>query len=415
MLDFSPEFQVVSVLSICLITVFFVNLISKRLKLPLIIAPLIVGLALNFLQYHIKLFPYFGNILEIFANFGIILVLFFIGLKVNFRFVRDLTKNASIMALNAGIIPFLLGFFATLIYTEDIIKSAFVGLAIAITAEEVSISILEELKMLKTKIGQLVIETGIIGDIFEIGAITFLAIIIKARAFPSASPLFHIIVELGLFLTIIILLRYYVIELLLRIIGKDGRKYEYFGVAIVVLLIMTLASELLNFSYIIGALLAGLLLKDKFTEDKLYYEEHHVAEAIETFNFGFFEQLVFVWIGFSIDTSILFANIGFGLVLTILALGGKLAGSMIGNYFCNQPIKEGYLIGWGLNARGATELFAVLIAKNIGVIGENLFSAIVFMTLVTTIISPIVFKYLVSKGYGLHRKYKKATRIELSG
>jgi Kef-type K+ transport system membrane component KefB len=190
---------------------------------------------------------------------------------------------------------------------------------------------------------------------------------------------------------------------------KKAKKYEYFSVAFTVLLIMVMASELLNFSPIIGALIAGLLLKDKLTKDKLYYEEEHIVEAINLFNLSIFQPIVLIWIGLSFNFSMISSHILFGLVLTLFALFGKLIGSIIGNWFCREPIKEAILIGWGLNPRGSTELFAVLIAQNQGFISQGTYSAVVLMTLITTIVSPIVFKMLVMKGYGL-LEHKKAVK-----
>ena len=410
MVTFSIETQVVLVLGICLVTSYLLNLLLKKLQLPSMIAPLIIGLLLNIaiLNNYLYFLPDFKHILSLFANFGVIIVLFFIGLKVDFRFIKDLSKNSSIMALNAAHIPFFLGLFATYFYTRNIVQSLFVGLALAITAEEVTIAILDELKLLRKRVGQLIIEAGIIGDIFEILAIALLGLFIRTKSMTQSAKIFTIIAELVMLITIIIIVRYFIIETLLKIHGRKGRKYEYFGMAFVVLMIMTIASELLNFSYIIGALIAGLLLKDKFVQDKLYYEEHQIVEAIEVFNFGVFHPLIFIWIGLSLDFNILFSNIEFGVVLTVLALVGKIIGSVLGNYFCREPLSEGILIGWGLNARGATELFALLIARNQGIINQNIFAAVVFMAFVTTVISPIMFKFLAMRGYGMvkhrHRK-----------
>ncbi len=411
MVTFSIETQVVLVLGICLVTSYLLNLLLKKFQLPSMIAPMIIGLALNIIILNNYLFflPDFKHILSLFANFGVIIVLFFIGLKVDFRFIKDLSKNSSIMALNAAHIPFFLGLFATYFYTRNIVQSLFVGLALAITAEEVTIVILDELRLLKKRVGQLIIEAGIIGDIFEILAIALLGLFIRTKSMTQSAKIFTIIAELVMLITIIIIVRYFVIEALLKIHGRKGRKYEYFGAAFVVLMIMTIAAELLNFSYIIGALIAGLLLKDKFVQGKLYYEEHQIVEAIEVFNFGVFHPLIFIWIGLSLDFNILFSNIEFGVVLTVLALVGKIIGTVLGNYFCHEPLSEGILIGWGLNARGATELFALLIARNQGIINQNIFAAVVFMAFVTTIISPIMFKFLAMRGYGMvkHRHRKK--------
>ena len=186
---------------------------------------------------------------------------------------------------------------------------------------------------------------------------------------------------------------------LLRNVGK--RKYEYFAVAMVVLMVISISAELLNFSYIIGALLAGLLLKDKLLEDKLYRIEHHIVQALEVFNFGVFHPIIFIWIGLSVNLGLLISNLSFGIVLTVIAIAGKLIGSMLGNYFSGEPLSEGFLVGWGLNARGATEVFALLIAIDEGIVTSEVFSAIVFMTLITTIISPIIFKLLLQNGIGV--------------
>ena len=403
MVNFSFETQIILVVGICLISTFLLNIFFKRLKLPMMIAPLIIGLVFNIgLTKYLNYIPSFMEILSIFASFGIIVVLFYVGLGVDFRFMKGLSKNSSIMALNAGHVPFFLGFFATFIYTKNWVEAVFVGIALAITAEEVAVEILDELNLLHKRIGQLIIEAGVIGDFFEIFAIAALGLFIRTKTMQFS--VFNFMFELFIFVLITLLMRFYVIEWLLKVVGKKGSKFEYFTVSMVILLIMAGASEVLNFSGIIGALLAGILLKDKLTDDMLYFEEHNIIEALEVFNFGVFHPLIFIWIGLTIDMNLLFQNIGFGILLTFLAITGKLIGAVLGNHFCKESLQEGLLIGWGLNARGATDLFALLVAQSQGLVSTSIFSAIVFMALMTTIISPIVFKLLVLKGYGIQSK-----------
>ncbi len=410
MVNFSFEAQIILVMAVCLVATFFLNLLLKKLNLPNMIAPLLVGLALNAgLINYLTFLPEFMNVLSVFANFGVIIILFFVGLGVDLRYMKDMSRNSSIMALNAGHVPFFLGLFTTYVFTQNWIESIFVGIALALTAEEVSVAILDELNMLHKRIGQLIIEAGIIGDIFEIFAIALLGLFIRAKAIQFSF--FNFMFEMFLFVLIILLMRYYVIDWLLSLVGKKGSKFEYFTVAIVILLVMAGASEILNFSSVIGALLAGVLLKNKLSEDMLYFEEHNIIEALEVFDFGVFHTLIFIWIGLTIDFRMLFSNIWFGIILTIFAILGKLGGAVLGNHFCHESLKEGLLIGWGLNARGATELFALLVAQSQGLVSDSVFSAIVFMALVTTIISPIVFKFMVLNNFGVEKKrVKKAAK-----
>ncbi|MBN1503249.1 cation:proton antiporter [Candidatus Woesearchaeota archaeon] len=394
---------VLVVLTLSLVGSFLLGRIFRMIKLPAILAPLTFGLGLNwfFLHYPLKIAADFHEVTMMLANIGLVLLLFFLGLKVNFKFLRSFSKSSSIMALNAGIIPLELGFFVSYLFGYSFLKSLFVGICLAITAEEVSIAILDELKLIKNKIGQIIIEAGVIGDIFEIIAISLLGIFMRYSNIGTSIEVSMIFIEFVLFCISVICLRYVISPLVFRLLGKSPRKYELFLGSFVVLLIMVLSSELLNYGYILGALGAGLILKDQLIAEKNFNREYDIIEGVETVAFGFLEPLVFIWVGLSIDITSMLNNPWFGIILTIVATAGKLLGSVIGSYFCRESLKEGLLMGWALNARGATELFAILIARNMGIIGADIFSAIVFMAIVTTIISPIVFKVLVTRKFGI--------------
>ena len=73
----SLETEISLVLGICLVLAFLINLISRKFKLPVMIAPLIAGLLLNYFQNYLDFLPSFSQILSLFANFGIIVVLFY--------------------------------------------------------------------------------------------------------------------------------------------------------------------------------------------------------------------------------------------------------------------------------------------------------------------------------------------------
>ncbi|MBN2422827.1 cation:proton antiporter [Candidatus Woesearchaeota archaeon] len=391
--------QLLSTLCICLVSSFLINRLFKKLNLPNIIAPLIVGLALNteLSRNLLSFIPEFEHIVELFANLGIVLTLFFLGLKINLRSMKNLSKNSSIMAINAGFFPFIWGFVAAYLFKYSLVTSFFVGVCLSITAEEVSISILDELKLIRTRIGQLIIEAGAIGNVFEIIVIALLGIIIKSINLSQSFILFKIAMELIFFFSLITIMRYILVPFFFDSLGKTHRNFELFLACFVILILLSLGSELLAFGYIIGALLAGLIVKDHLIDKNGYKDEQRVIEVVETVNFSIFEPMIFIWIGLLINPATLIQSPMFGIVLTVIAILGKLLGAIIGNFFCKESILEGMIIGWGLNARGATELFAVLIAKNIGMIGNEIFNAVVFMALMTTIISPIVFKILVRR------------------
>ena len=111
MVSLGFESQIVVVIGLCLVSSYLLNLVlNKKFKLPLMIAPLIVGLLLNYNFFDYRyLVPDFRTVISVFANMGVAVVLFFIGLKVDLRYMKDLSRSASVIALSSGLIPFLLG------------------------------------------------------------------------------------------------------------------------------------------------------------------------------------------------------------------------------------------------------------------------------------------------------------------
>ena len=65
----------------------------------------------------------------------------------------------------------------------------------------------------------------------------------------------------------------------------------------------------------------------------------------------------------------------------------------------NKNTKEGYLMGWALSGKGDTEIVIATLALEAGVITDHLFTSLIFMAIATTIISPIMLRYLVQKKY----------------
>ncbi len=389
-------FEIIASLLICLLSSFLFNRILQKLHLPRMLAPLIVGLLISyFLQGYAPAFQVqFRQITETFATLGIILTLFFLGLKLNFNL--NLARDSSIMAINAGFLPFFFGVVATYLLGFSLLDALFVGVCLSLTAEEVSIAILEELDLVKKRIGLLIMEAGALGNFFEIIAIALLGITIKSVNLSQQSDiLVEVAFELIFFFVVIGLTRYIIIPMIFESLGRSPRNSEIFLACFVVLLLMGFGAEIISFGYVIGVLVAGILIKDHLTTSRL--SQQKVTEVIETVDFGIFEPMIFILIGLSIDVASLLEDPLFGLILTVFALGGKVLGSMIGSYFCKESLKRGVLVGWGLNARGATELFAVLIARNIGVLGDEIFHGVVLMALITTMVSPIIFKVLVKR------------------
>ncbi|MBD3204190.1 hypothetical protein GF327_07890 [Candidatus Woesearchaeota archaeon] len=394
-MEISLSIQLLLTLFICLVSSFIISFFFNKLKLPRVLGPLIVGLVLNIMLSDLfVLIPEFLNIVEIFANLGILLSLFYLGLKIDFETAKPLTKHSFITAINTTFFPFILGMLTTYFFGYGLLTSFLVGVFLTVTAEEVSLTILDDLNLVKKKIGNIIIEAGTIGNIFEVIIIALIGLEIKSLIIvPSGNLLAGILSELFIFVIIISFSRFILVPLFFDALGVKPKSYEIFFVCFIVLNVLSLTSDILNFGNIIGALLAGLIVKDYLIIKKIKINLQRIIEVTETVNYSIFEPMTFIWVGILINPDFL-TNPYFGIVLTIIALFGKLIGAVVGNILYKKSIREGLIIGWGLNSRGSTELFAILIAKKAGLIHNSVYNAVVIMAVLTTFISPIVFEKL---------------------
>ncbi|MGM5482923.1 MAG: cation:proton antiporter, partial [Nanobdellota archaeon] len=153
---------------------------------------------------------------------------------------------------------------------------------------------------------------------------------------------------------------------------------------------------------VIGALIAGVVVKQTLVKEHKEKEESDMLHIIKTITFGFLEPIFFIWMAYQANIfSLLTKSTDFFILagaITVVGTAGKLLGPIIASLIDKQGIKQGIIIGWGMNARGAVELIAIQMAYKAGLVPNEIYSSVILMTFVTTIISPIIFKYL-TKNY----------------
>ena len=97
----------------------------------------------------------------------------------------------------------------------------------------------------------------------------------------------------------------------------------------------------------------------------------------------------------------LFSNIGLLVVTVVIAFAGKILGCVITKPFSRLTLKQLYYAGWAMNSRGAAELVIALAAKQLGLIPLEVFSALVAMSLITTLAFPPVLARGIHRNPGL--------------
>ncbi len=402
-------------LMVILILLFFSYIsgeIFRKLGLPRAVGQITIGLVfgLKFIK-DILLPPEQLTILSFLANLGAILLFYYVGLETNLKeFRRNLKESVYISVFNTSI-PFLLGFLAShLLFRLDLLSSLIISACLSVSAQSISVDILDELNLLKSRIGNMIISAGAVDDTFEMIFITVLLTLLHFSS--SGSNILRFAVGVVLFLMVVIFFRIWVVGFLLKLFDIEKSQTARFTVSLLIVLMIASISEFFGIGSLIGAMIAGMLVRQTIFKDMVLpkSEEHQMATSVHIIAFGFLIPLFFVWVGTNADLSLVAANIWPILVFTLVAVAGTVGGTIMGIVAQKGSIKEGLLIGWGLTPKGDADLIMATSAFALGAINSSIFTTIILMSLFTTIIAPVAFKRLILRYSKKKRGIKGASK-----
>ena len=392
--------QLITNILLILTVAWVLGAISVRLGLPVMIGELLAGVILGP--------PLLGLIsasqpLELMAEFGIFFAMFYAGMEMNPRELVEHIWPSIAVALGGFILPFLLGYFTVRAFGGTLYQSLFVGMGLSITAIAVQAIVLENMNLLKSNLGHIIIGAAIVDDILSLVALSVLLGLAKSGSVQFVSLLTVLLKVCGFF-GITILLGHFVVPKITKKLEDYGGKG--FTFALVSALVMAYLAELAGLHLIIGAFLAGQFVRKEIMDPGVYDK---IRDRFFALSYGFLAPIFFVSLSFHLHFEWNIQFIALVVIIFIAAVIGKLFGSGLGGVISGHSIRQSVILGFGMNGRGAVELVVAAVVVKLsnelmakGTIGEPLltqaqFSALVLMAFATTLLAPISLKWSVKK------------------
>jgi Kef-type K+ transport system membrane component KefB len=326
----------------------------------------------------------YNEVLNLFADIGIITLLFISGLSLNQERLMKAKEAALITALAGVAFPFAGGYLLGNILGLSFIESLFIGIALSITSIGVSVRILVDLKKLNTPVGTTIVSAAVLDDIIGILLLGVLSSLALQTFFSLESLVIGMIISLG-FLALFVTAGRWALLKIFDAARKTETHEMVYSVTLILALLSAVLSHAAGLHFGIGAFIAGVFLGDRIRSDRILFD------SLNDFAFGFFVTLFFASIGvlFSLTAETFLSPLFVPVIL--IALGGKILGGYLGSlHFLKKP--ESLMVGLGLCPRGSIELVIAQIALVTGIITQDLFSAIVLMAVVTIILTPVMMK-----------------------
>lgn len=368
--------------------------ICKYLKVPRVVGQLLVGMLLG-ISVLKKIFftPDITDIFSFLANIGMVLLFFFIGMNISMReFRKNIQEEVLVSVFNTGI-PFALGIFAGHMLGFNLIVSFVIGVCLSVSAQAISLDILEELHFLKSKVGKLIITAGMVDEIFKLGLLS--ATIAFIYGMTVTTGVVSLVSGIIFFLLILVFFKLYVVPFLLQIFEEEKTEAGLFMAALIITILMASLSDFFGLGSLLGAIFAGIFVREILLQRGKRWEEHDISKTIHTISYGFFIPLFFVWVGLNLNLQSITANFSMIFIFTLIALFGTVIGSAIGVFLYERQFRKGITVGFGVSPKGDTELVVSLLAYQAKIISLEVFSALVFMAVSVTIISSLAFRRLV--------------------
>lgn len=333
-----------------------------------------------------------SNALTVFFELGLIFLVFTVGLRIRPAAIRDVGRAALTTALVGVVVPFALGAaFVLLVLGEpNVYPTLFIGTALAASSVGIVSALVRAHGLVNRKEGHLLIAAALFEDLI---ALVLLAVIVALAGHgtqASAEFLVQVVIVAGFAVAFVVSFLYFSEPLARRFVrpsapGESPRTNEAKAGMLVVAILVCLAvgwlAETLQLAAIMGALFAGMAL----SQASEGYGLERSFGALNTLIVPFF----FVYIGLLISVEGL-ASVGWLAVLvTVLAIAGKLLAGATEARSLGKL--EALTIGTGLMARGEVAVIIAATAATAGLLSDNYLGALVVMSIVTTIVGPILF------------------------
>lgn len=368
-----------------LVIIFFAVIILGHLSVkfgqPSLFGKLLVGIILgpsilNILHSNI--------ILKELAQVGVLMLMFLAGLETNIPEFRKSIVSSFFTAIGGVFLPLGAGLGYGLLSGYSFNVALFIGVILVSTSVSISVQTLREIGKLRSREGFTILGAAVIDDV--LGLIILSMVLALTVGGEEISILTLVILKIIVFFIFAVISGYFIVPLLFTLASKILVTEGELTFAIIIVFIFSIFAEYLGLAGIVGAYFAGIMISK--TGNKF-----NLLEKVEAIGQSFFFPIFFVSIGVIADINSLTGHLLiFTIVTSIIAVITKVIGAGAGALITGFNLKSSLGIGAGMVSRGEVALIVANIGFGSGLLSTDLYTAMVTITIVTTVITPLLIK-----------------------
>ena len=366
----------------------------ERLGLPELVGEICAGillgnLALLGIDFNFSALLRDSEFMTYAAELALVLLLFLVGLESDMKDLLKVGRNATAVATAGVLLPVLLGLgTATALGINGGLQGWFVGAMLAATSVGITAKLLDAQGKLKSPSGEVILGAAVIDDVLGILLLAVLASIAASGEFAWSSMLL-IVAEALLFFALAIVIGQRLMPEMIHMVAITKHASVWTGFAFCLALGSAQLASLAGLAPLIGAFVAGLILDDVYFRVGASLQKHTLEELIRPIS-DIFISIFFVYIGAQVQLEVL-ADPKIVLIILALTAVAVLSKSLAG-FLVKGPGFDRLGIGLGMVPRGEVGLVFASFAFAQGIFQPSVYSALVMVVLLTTVIGPALLK-----------------------
>lgn len=371
-------------LAIFFIITLAIGVLLERIRVPWLFAALLIGFILAISN------P-FQNVtsqdsFNFLATLGLYFLLFIIGFELDFDKIRRsskfIVKSTFIIILFEALIGMLI---VHHVFHVSWLISFIVALSFATVGEAVLVPILQEFRMINSKLGQAVIGIGVLDDVFEVLTL-FLVSFVAFKQIATAN----IIGFLALCLI-------FVFSFYLSTLKEKTKLLVYKGIGSIFLIVIFILFLFIGIGIYanleaLSALLAGIVVKNFLPRKRIKL----IEETIINICYGFFAPIFFLSVGLETKPDLIFAYPLLVLLVVTVSKASKIIASIVAGKK-ELGLKKSIVMGVALSVRFSTSIVIIKLLFEKNLIDSLLYSVLIASTMAFKFIIPVLLAYLIKK------------------
>lgn len=367
-------------LFILLVAAKFGEEVCRRIGQPVVAGEILAGVIVG---PSVLALVEIDNVVAVFAELGVIFVLFWVGLETKVGDLRSVGRSATSVGVLGVVIPVAAGFGLAIAFGAETATALFIGAALAATSVGITSAILVELGIHDSRAGRTILGAAVIDDVLALLVLAMAAGLAESGSIDVLDALVLLVISAG-FLAFVGLGGSRLLQARPQILEAPRFADTPLMPAVIICIGLAVLSAEIGLAAVIGAFLAGMIIAETREQNSI---ETEIAPL-----YAFFAPFFFATIGAQVDISE-FRDLSTDALLigiTLLAIATKYVGAWIGARSLSPGDRA--IVSAGMVPRGEVGVIVAGLGYTQGVIEADLFAVVVGMSILTTLIAPYMIR-----------------------